>query len=181
MANPIEQLRTEVEQNYRFKKAFHGYDKGSVDMYIEEMKKNHEQICADMLEERESLTKKNRELLEKISHMEQEIDELNDKIEKREQTEKTIEESVVEKLKRRNEILMKENTAKELKMKEQDEKISSMRQNVETYADLLKELDKKLSKMLHSKMEECEDIIVAWEEQFDKTGSQLKEMMSEKE
>lgn len=56
--NSIEKLRTEVEHNCRFKKAFRGYDKTDVDQYIAELQKNNEQFRTDILEENRVLGEK---------------------------------------------------------------------------------------------------------------------------
>lgn len=194
--NSIEKLRTEVEHNCRFKKAFRGYDKTDVDQYIAELQKNNEQFRTDILEENRVLGEKNKELsrilqeknaelsrvLEEkneelentVTTLNAQINELENKIKNREMAEKKVEESVVDKLKSTNEMLMTENRKKELIIKEMEEKISAMQENVENYSDLLKVLDKKLSQMLKEKVEECEDIIMAWEGQFDKTNQDLR-------
>lgn len=194
--NSIEKLRTEVEHNCRFKKAFRGYDKTDVDQYIAELQKNNEQFRTDILEENRVLGEKNKELsrilqeknaelsrvLEEkneelentVTTLNAQINELENKIKNREMAEKKVEESVVDKLKSTNEMLMTENRKKELIIKEMEEKISAMQENVENYSDLLKVLDKKLSQMLKEKVEECEDIIMAWEGQFDKTNQELR-------
>lgn len=74
--------------------------------------------------------------------MNAQINELENKIKNREMAEKKVEESVVDKLKSTNEMLMTENRKKELIIKEMEEKISAMQENVENYSDLLKVLIK---------------------------------------
>jgi DivIVA domain-containing protein len=174
--NSIDRIRTEVENEHRFPTVRRrGYDKKSVNQYLEELEEQHSQELEKEQEKTNAALLKNEELLEQMEVMNVKLDELRAKIKNREATEESVAQSVVEGLKETNQRLTEENQRKQLKITELEEKINQISGDVSDYSHMLVLLDNKLKEMLKNKFIECEDIIVAWEQQFEKNSENIQD------
>ena len=68
---------------------------------------------------------------------------------------------------------------KKMRIAELEETIQSMRTEVINYTDMLSALDKKLKELLNEKINECNDVIDAWETQFEQTKNDIKGKMEQ--
>lgn len=171
----IEKLRNEVENEHRFKSVRRGYDKKTVNVYLEELEIKHREQLESEEENTRAAQDKNRQLMEHIDKMKEQIAELQNKLDNREATERAVAESMLEGLKETNSKLTEENSTKQLRIAELEEQIKTMRADVDNYTNMLVVLDKKLKQMLDEKLSECYDVIDAWEVQFDNTSKEIKE------
>ncbi len=170
----IEKLRAEVENEHRFKSVRRGYDKKVVNAYLEEMEEKHQQQLELEREKTKAVQNKNHQLMEQIDKMNEKIDILINKLENREATENAVVESMMNGLKETNNSLMEENTKKQMKIAELEAGIQAMKVEVMNYTEMLSALDKKLKDLLNEKINECNDVINAWEVQFEQTKNDIK-------
>lgn len=170
----IEKLRAEVENEHRFKSVRRGYDKKIVNAYLEEMEEKHQQQLELEREKTKVIQNKNQQLMEQIDKMNEKIDTLISKLENREATENAVVESMMNGLKETNSRLMEENSEKQVKIAELETRLQSMEAEVIDYTDMLSALDKKLKDLLNEKVNECSDVIAAWELQFEQTKNDIR-------
>lgn len=171
----IERLRAEVENEHRFKSVRRGFDKKAVNAYLEDLEEKFRQQLVIEKNKTEAMQDKNQQLTDQIDKMNEKIDELQNKLENREATEKAVVESMMNKMKETNHQLMEENTKKQMKITELEECIGAMKAEVLNYTEMLSALDQKLKQLLAEKINECNDVIDAWEVQFEQTKNQIKE------
>lgn len=171
----IERLRAEVENEHRFKSVRRGFDKKAVNVYLENLEEKFRQQLSIEKNKTEAMQDKNQQLMDQIDKMNEKIDELQNKLENREATEKAVVESMMNKMKETNHQLMEENTRKQMKITELEERIGAMKAEVLNYTEMLSALDKKLKQLLAEKINECNDVIDAWEIQFEQTKNQIQE------
>ena len=173
----IEKLRAEVENEHRFKSVLRGYDKKVVNAYLEEMEEKYQQQIELEREKAKVMQNKNEELTEQIDKMNEKIDGLINKLENREAAENAVVESMMNGLKETNSSLMEENSKKQMKIVELETSLQAMKVEVMNYTDMLSALDKKLKDLLNEKINECNDVINAWEIQFEQTKDDIRKKM----
>lgn len=169
----IEKLRTEVENEHRFKSVRRGYDKKSVNAYLENLEEKHQHQLEMEREKTQAVQNKNQQLVDEIDKMNEKIGELQNKLENREATEKAVAESMLEGLKETNCQLMEENSKSQMKIAELEGNLRSIKAEVVNYTDMLSALDKKLKVLLNEKINECNNVIEAWETQFEQTKNDI--------
>lgn len=175
----IEKLRTEVENEHRFKSVWHGYDKKTVNEYLENVERKHQQQIEIEKENAKTIQSKNEQLMAQIDELNEKMEILQNKLDNKEATEKAVVESMLNGLKETNNRLMEENSKKKMRIAELEETIQSMRTEVINYTDMLSALDKKLKELLNEKINECNDVIDAWETQFEQTKNDIKGKMEQ--
>ena len=108
----IENLRRKIENENRFSSAWRGYNKGEVNEYLQNIGANQ----AKQIEEERKKTKaehdKNQQLLAQIQKMNSKIEELQNKLEIRDEAEKSVVQKMMDSLKETNSSLMEENSRK---------------------------------------------------------------------
>ena len=173
----IEKLRAEVENEHRFKSVWRGYEKNAVNEYIKDMGKKHQKQLEEQQENFKATLSKNKQMVEQINKMNDKIDELQNKLQNREKTENSVVQNMINGLKETNSRLMEENGKKKMQIAKLEERIEAMREDVMNYTDMLAALDKRLKELLNEKISECNDVIDAWESQFEQTKNDIKTKM----
>lgn len=109
--------------------------------------------------------------------MNSKIEELQNKLENRDEAEKSVVQKMMDSLKETNSSLMEENSRKKMEIARLEERIETMKSDVINYTEMLAALDKQLKEVLNGKISECNDLIDTWERQFEQTKEGIKEKM----
>ena len=106
-------------------------------------------------------------------------DEVEKKLENREENEKKVREAVVRGMKESNDRLILENRQKEAKISQLKGQLKEVRADVDDYTMILYKLKDKLKELLQEKVTECQTIIEAWEDQFGDSVKNVNSRMEE--
>lgn len=173
----IETIREEVENEHRFKSVWRGYEKNAVNEYIKDLEEKQKQQIEVEQEKAKAILSKNQQMIKQIDEMNVQIDELREKLKKREATENSVVQKMIHSLKETNSKLMEENSNKKMQIAALEERMEAMREDVVNYSNMLSALDKRLKELLNEKISECNDVIDAWEAQFEQTTNDIKTKM----
>lgn len=173
----IETIREEVENEHRFKSVWRGYEKNAVNEYIKDLEEKQKQQIEVEQEKAKAILSKNQQMIKQIDEMNVRIDELREKLKKREATENSVVQKMIHSLKETNSKLMEENSNKKMQIAALEERMEAMRGDVVNYSNMLSALDKRLKELLNEKISECNDVIDAWEAQFEQTTNDIKTKM----
>lgn len=173
----IDSLRHELENENRFTVAWRGYSKKEVNNYLQDIQQKHVESVEEEQKKTKSEQSKNEQLMLQIEKMNERIEELQRKLENREATEKSVVQKMIDGLKETNSNLMDENSRKQIKIAELEDRMKTMQEDVINYTEMLEALDKRLKEMLNEKISQCNDVIDAWEIQFKKNKNNIKEKM----
>ena len=161
----VEVLRESIERNYRFKTTFSGYDKKEVQEYIDRLNSDYNENMEELKAQVKCLTEENKELLVRITGRDEELAQVhNEEREKREAALK-LQEDVIAGLRDRNQNLLDENQGLYLKIAGLEEHIERIRGCVVDGNAQSAVLNASLKNMLQNKVDECGEILNAWQEQ----------------
>lgn len=173
----IKNLRRKIENENRFSSAWRGYNKGEVNEYLQNIGENQAKQIEEERKKTNAEHDKNQQLLAQIQKMNSKIEELQNKLENRDEAEKSVVQKMMDSLKETNSSLMEENSRKKMEIARLEERIETMKSDVINYTEMLAALDKQLKEVLNGKISECNDLIDTWERQFEQTKEGIKEKM----
>lgn len=180
-------LRRDIEQEQRFKTAINGYDKNSVNDYLNKLFATFQSAMSELEAENENLKNENRELYAKLSEQEKMLAAYRggDRFKTSSFSSSSsfssasasssgsgdspMREGMVKTLRAANEQLMDENRRKQLEITNLQQQISNLRASVMDSASTSAMLSQSLDEMLHEKLNECSEIIASWQHEFQST------------
>lgn len=176
-------LRKEIEQEQRFKTAINGYDKNSVNDYLNKLFATFQSAVSELETENENLKNENRELYAKLSEQEKMLAGYRggDRFRTTAMSSPTsvstasaagdspMREGMVKTLRAANEQLMDENRRKQLEITNLQQQITNLKASVIDSASTSAMLSQSLNEMLHEKLSECSEIIASWQNEFQST------------
>lgn len=173
----IENLRKDLENEHRFTSVWRGYNKKEVNDYLQNMENEQARRIEEERNSAKEEQERSKELILQIQKQNQKIQELQKKLDNRDATEKSVVQKMMDELKETNSKLMKENSRKQMEIANLEERITKMREDVTNYTAMLSALDKRLKELLNEKMDECNNIIDTWEQQFLQTKNGIEEKL----
>lgn len=173
----IEGLRASIEEEHRFKTAFSGYDKKSVQDYIKKLTETFEKDTETLRKDNRLLLSERAGFLERLSEQEKQISELENRERMRNEAETAVRENLVRDLRSENRRLMEESRAKQLRITELETRISDMSRNLEEGAVSLNSLNDSLIQLLNEKIKETGHLLYAWKNEFKDTVDAVKQQL----
>jgi len=169
----IDELRKSIEQEKRFKTATFGYEKKSVQQYLDQLNESFRKALEEVTAERDRLAGENAELMERLRRQESDLAEIRSQERRRNETELNVRESAVTTLRAANQRLADENRRCQAENTELRSNLMQTRDNVTDSNQVMVELNRKLTELLQDKIRECEGIVAAWQGEFCETVDTL--------
>ena len=169
----LENLRSEIEREHRFKSALNGYDKTAVKEYLAALMPTFEGAMAELREEVQRLKGENAELQEALAAQQEQLETAKSRERARAEAELSARESLVDSLRAANGRLTEENHAKELEIADLRRTLAERVAAEGDGAAALEALNRHLTGALNSKARECEELIRAWSAEFTGTLAEM--------
>ena len=161
--NPLDALRNTIELENRFKTAFHGYEKKSVQDYIGQLSAVFNQALESVKAENERLKNETLELKLRVADQDRLVAEARADERHKLEGAVSIKESMLESLRGANQRLTDENRDLQLNITELNSRLAEARDKYFDNCASVTALNDELKGLLNAKFAECNGIITSWQ------------------
>lgn len=163
----IDSLRDSIEQDQRFKTVINGYDKKSVNAYLQKLADSFRLTVSSLEREKRVLMTKNAGLQEKIEEQERVIAEFGSDDRKKLEAEYNMQSKLILSLKENERKLIEDIRERDRTIQELEEKLERCRQQESERMEKIDSLNSDLKESLRHKFEECSGLIGIWQKELE--------------
>lgn len=173
--NSIDSLRSSIEQGYRFKTSFRGFNKQEVDQYVKKISDSYKALVDELTAENKRLAGENAQLLQRAEAQEQQLTDMRSDARKRAEAEQNMQQGVVAALRDSVKRLTDDNRRAQMQITDLKQQLTAARDYVAQGSENIRSLNGSLTSMLAEKTKEISIIIDTWGEQYSDAVTQLSE------